>query len=725
MIDVEIKLKPVARLVKILGEHLIRDNTTGVLELIKNGYDADAASVTVELKNLANPETTEVVIQDDGDGMDEKILTGPWSEPAHGSKEAAKEKLERTKKGRLPLGEKGVGRFAAQRLGKNLELVTRPEGHPFEYILNIDWEKFDSTSSYIDQISFPLEKREPKVFTGNKHGTRIVVRGARTPWTQREVANLQAHLIKLLSPSREKKDFSVSLKCEEYPELESLEASDILQKYQFKIECSIDAKGSANYMFYHRKPDGTLERREAQLNLWANVIDDWQKFDPQCGPLNIVIHAWLKVAKNLKQYEVTKQQLKTLGGVSIYRDGFRVIPYGDEDDDWLGLDRRRVQRPGEAYDSDQVLGRIEITQQFNSNLIDKTSREGLQENQAYFDMKGMVLAVMTLLESESSGQRSAMKPATESKKNLEKQLEALKKEIDEIKSSSTSSESVEHPPVSESESKKSENNSQEQKTVAVPVAKLDQLKDRTEEIEKVKDEVFREMAESKEEQREAFLHLVGIGLAAERFAHEFDRSVGALSANLKRLEEIRPFDRNVKALRLIFDTLKNEIAVVSAGRYVRRTPESEEFNVNEIIEVVLSAHTKELQDFSIKVDHNPNDGFSIKMPKSSLSQVIDNVVANAIHWLNGKSEANARNLSISVNKEERSIVICNDGPKIQPHIKRGLFHSYFVSSKPEGRGLGLYISHEIMKRNNGIIELLDESSPENKYGGAAFKISFE
>jgi C4-dicarboxylate-specific signal transduction histidine kinase len=113
------------------------------------------------------------------------------------------------------------------------------------------------------------------------------------------------------------------------------------------------------------------------------------------------------------------------------------------------------------------------------------------------------------------------------------------------------------------------------------------------------------------------------------------------------------------------------------------------------------------------------------MPKASLSQVIDNVVVNAIYWLNGKSETNQRNLSIAVNKNERSIVICNDGPKIQPNIRRALFRSYFVTSKPNGRGLGMYISHQIMKRNNGTIELLDENSSENKYGGAAFKIGFE
>src|SRR2546427_7332475 len=94
-------LKPVARMVKILGEHLIRDNTVGVMELIKNGYDADAENVTVELKHLSDPTRTEIIIEDDGTGMDEAIIKGPWCEPAHGGKQSEKDKLKPSKKGRL------------------------------------------------------------------------------------------------------------------------------------------------------------------------------------------------------------------------------------------------------------------------------------------------------------------------------------------------------------------------------------------------------------------------------------------------------------------------------------------------------------------------------------------------------------------------------------------------------------------------------------------------
>src|SRR5712691_331163 len=120
------RIRPRARMVKIIGEDLIRDNTVGLMELVKNGYDADARIVRVELHHLQTPQETVIIVEDDGIGMTEEAICGPWFEPAHGGKEHQKETGTRTPLGRLPLGEKGVGRFAAQRLGHKLELVSRP-----------------------------------------------------------------------------------------------------------------------------------------------------------------------------------------------------------------------------------------------------------------------------------------------------------------------------------------------------------------------------------------------------------------------------------------------------------------------------------------------------------------------------------------------------------------------------------------------------------------------
>ena len=129
--------------------------------------------------------------------------------------------------------------------------------------------------------------------------------------------------------------------------------------------------------------------------------------------IRVVICAWLRVATNLKEYGLTREHLDNLSRISIYRDGFRAIPYGDESDDWLGSSLRRVKLPGEKYDNNQVVGRLEITQSSNHDLVDKTNREGLVENQSYFDMRDLTIGAVTILETESLEERSKMKKAPE------------------------------------------------------------------------------------------------------------------------------------------------------------------------------------------------------------------------------------------------------------------------------------------------------------------------
>src|SRR6266851_1323764 len=131
--------RPRARLVSILGEHLISDQAVGLIELVKNAYDADASEAMVELDNLADPERASIVVADDGSGMTLDDLMTKWLSPAVDHKDLKKRHGERTSQGRLPIGEKGVGRFAVHHLGRRLSMVTRAAGSD-ELLLEIDWD---------------------------------------------------------------------------------------------------------------------------------------------------------------------------------------------------------------------------------------------------------------------------------------------------------------------------------------------------------------------------------------------------------------------------------------------------------------------------------------------------------------------------------------------------------------------------------------------------------
>ncbi|RLJ08504.1 MAG: hypothetical protein DRP13_02340 [Candidatus Aenigmatarchaeota archaeon] len=725
----KIHFRAKARMVKILGEHLIRDNTVGLMELIKNGYDADATVVTVHILKIRNPEETTIIVEDNGEGMTEDIIRGPWFEPGHGGKEKAKHERRVTKKGRLPLGEKGVGRFAAQKLGKKLELITRPAGSKCEFYININWDDFEETDKYMDEIELDLVKRKPEVFKGTSHGTKLIIKDCRTPWKKKDLEKIQANLIRLLAPSKTVKDFKVILRCPEFPEIENLETSDIIEKFQFKIECYVDEKGYATYTYYQRSPNGKTNKKTEKINLWAMINpDSWTYTLPSCGPFKTTISAWLLRSETIREYGISKEQLKILGGVSIYRDGFRVLPYGNEGNDWLGLDPRRINAPGERYDNNQIIGIVEINQLDNPQLIDKTNREGLQENQAYFDLQDLVLGVISLLERESFEQREREKPHITKKKELEKRnkeleerLEKLSKEIKKIKETKITI------PLEKKVEKKGETG----KIVQIPAETITnienetlQLKDEAAAIRKEARSLVDELSEMKEEKMEAFLHLLGIGLAAERFAHEFDSLVYLISNDINKISRGNCNEKIIHHLDMCVNALRNEVSLMGICRFVRRGQKSSEVSVIRTMEIVLKAYERELTEARIDTEIVKKGDFKVFISEASLAQVFSNIISNALYWLKLKSETDKRKIRVTINQKENSVIVVNSGPRILPNIKKYIFKRPFVTSKPDGRGLGMYITAEILRRNNAEIKILNDLDPENSLGGAGFKIIF-
>lgn len=140
--------RPRARLMLELGEQLIKNESVAILELIKNSYDAFAPKVTVELSHLDDIEKGCIIIQDDGIGMSRYVVENHWMEPATPNKkrivEECKEPIERNGVCRVPLGEKGIGRFGAHKLGNHIKLISKSEDSENEVFFEINWKDFDT-----------------------------------------------------------------------------------------------------------------------------------------------------------------------------------------------------------------------------------------------------------------------------------------------------------------------------------------------------------------------------------------------------------------------------------------------------------------------------------------------------------------------------------------------------------------------------------------------------
>ena len=154
--------RPRARLLQLLGDQLIRSPRLAVFELVKNAYDADATKAHVALDNTETNDPL-ITVTDDGVGMSLEIVRDIWFVPGHDHKAKAKERGEATKLGRLPIGEKGIGRFAAHKLGNRIRLVSRSEGHP-EIVVEIDWASL-MRNEYLSDAKAVIRERPPECFT--------------------------------------------------------------------------------------------------------------------------------------------------------------------------------------------------------------------------------------------------------------------------------------------------------------------------------------------------------------------------------------------------------------------------------------------------------------------------------------------------------------------------------------------------------------------------------
>lgn len=716
--------QPKARLVEILGKHLIKDNTVGLLELVKNAYDADATEVEISLHDLHDPEKTTITIRDNGSGMSLDTVNGAWLEPAHGGKEAQKEKAIKSPLGRLPLGEKGVGRFAAHKLGRYLSLVSRHESSPKEVVLDIDWKPFENRDAYLADIHLHPKERAPKTFPGKSHGTCLVMRHAREKWHETDLRRLHASLQKLKSPKKGVANFDVRLRCPEFPQYETLDSVSILDRAHFSFIALVDADGVVEFDYQANIAGQKSQTTGEKRNIWHEQSGDTSR-KPVCGPFYLDLRAWLRKADLLRQAGVTKEQLNAFSGVCIFRDGIRVLPYGEEGDDWLLLDKRRIDDPTRRFANNQIIGTVEIDQLNNRSLIDKANREGLQENDAYRDFRSLVTACVKLIENISAAERNKLTGEKKLDGEKDEVVTTIKQAEDAAKRSQEEARAVTKA-IEVAESK-----GWIQPEVATDlVGKVKtlegQVADYRGKLASANDTV-KEVFSNEEKEREAFLHLVAVGLVAERFTHEFARVVNQLAELFRQLRTITRTDpaaaEAVSDLERQIGILQNEL--IPLGNLVHRHNQlgTDKCNVPAIVQAVLDNNAPRIDGAKIKVEliRTTEDDFASPMRDVALAQVLDNILDNAIFWLSQRSLIDDRRLRIVVDPKTRTVLLTNNGSPIPHNIRSRLFQK-FLTTKVHGRGLGLFICKELMKSSGGDISLDSADSNESCLPGASFLI---
>ena len=658
-----VEFRPRARLLKLIGAELISDEVLAIIELVKNAHDADASTVSIEFRGIASGDGC-ITLRDDGHGMGLDILLSHWMEPASTSKTRDGARL--TKQGRRMLGEKGVGRFAADKLARTLELISRRAGEGREIRAVFDWNDFDTDTRMLSDIKSRWEIRPATEVTCQ--GTVLRMTGLRAAWNERMFRRLCTRLARLRSPFTQLDSFAIRIDSDEFPQYSGELRSDILERAPYRIDAVFDGKQTIEITLN--------DSRRSVEHLWNG------QGDLQCGPARVRLFAFDlepdAVARIGPRVEV-RAWLKEWSGISVYRDGFRVWPYGEPHDDWLRLDQRRVNNPVVRLSNNQVLGFVEITNDGNPDLVDQTNREGLLQSRALDDLRRLMYFVLQILESERQRLRH---PTGE----LERQSKERRDDTERLSATAELQRLARSAPLE----------------LASQLRRL---------ATKVKDTSAREEAQ----QRlfiEGYSELAAVGQAAIGLTVSVQPVLEEMRNRLQSIRGAvgshdRALSRSVRALEEATQVLATRMSLMvpieKGGGHRRHNMDvpSELDSFRELAGPLLAP-----RKIALLVDAPRRSVLRVEMRPESFHRILHILMTNSLEWLHGVRKPEIR-IKATARGDSCHLVFSDNGPGIAPDLAERVFEPLY-SGKEGGRGMGLTIARNIVVFHGGEIEVITD-----------------
>jgi GH24 family phage-related lysozyme (muramidase) len=379
MSENNLQFKISSALKNIIGKDLITNKYIAIFELVKNSFDAYAENAELIFND------DRIVIKDDGKGMDYEDIKDKWLFVAYSAKADDSEDRNygdyrrKINKRKSFAGAKGVGRFACDRLGTKLKLISIKEkaGAKIESI-EVFWESFeeDPKDHFIDiKVKHTTLQKNP--YPDIKHGTILEITGLRENWTQDDIDKLNGHLAKLINPIQEQKDdhFNISIIFDGKKEVIENFVFDKLALKTTQITSNISSDGK--FITTEVIDRGEKIYKVKEKNLWKEDLSD----------IDVRLFYLSKPTKISFKHFMGVESVN-FGSVFVYKNGFRVFPFGEVGDDSLSIDKRKGQGFKRFLGTRDVIGFIEIRNAKEENFKETSSRDGgLIETKAYKDLK--------------------------------------------------------------------------------------------------------------------------------------------------------------------------------------------------------------------------------------------------------------------------------------------------------------------------------------------------
>jgi len=356
------------KIARLLGRESVSDSIIALVELVKNSYDADATDVHMVFENVRAGNGV-IKISDNGIGLNLFELDKNWMSVATDDKE--KNPLTKRNK-RRKIGEKGIGRFATEKLARKVDIVSRPDGETTGYKLSIDWDEYEKDGVYCTTIPNPAWEFKKK---RKDCGFEIILSGLRDKWDEDKIKVFRKNVSLLIPPvGRSRKDrFEPRISADEFPRYTGKIRSAFLLQAIFVFSAELEKDGTIRYSF--KEKNKKAEKDSDHLR------------DFSCGPMNLLLYFFYRDKNKYPNEDVDIKSIRStlddFSGVKLYRDNFLVKL---QEYDWIGLDALRINDPSNYPSNNQVFGFVKISKETNPGIKDTTTREGIIKNYAYNDM---------------------------------------------------------------------------------------------------------------------------------------------------------------------------------------------------------------------------------------------------------------------------------------------------------------------------------------------------
>ena len=680
---------------RLLGRDLITDRVTAVYELVKNCYDANSTEVKVCFENVSSSsEKSKIIISDNGIGMSFTDIKDKWMVVGTNSKRT--QQYSEAPFNRKFVGEKGIGRFAVDKLGERVEIKTKQLGDEYDQLSK------NADSSNNNQLSLFTEiENEYSFVNGNEdeQGTIISITKISETWTDNDIERLDKELSKLVSPFYPlSPGFNIWIKSNEVLAYNNRPIkAEPIKFYSHHAEISFNESEHTQETLFFNPISGSVQKQTIPI----------LKF----GPVKIKLFYFNEAAK--RRYNTAYKNDDTrIDGIKIYRDGVITTPFAEYEvhinkrRDILGIDKRRWSDAFNTISTREVIGIVDITKERNPKIIDATNRQDFTANEEYSLLKEFILNQLKAFEDLKVHERFSKRSKIENElidagrdiREFERELKLLASEA----------ETIENPKVNQLVSTLQSRAKEAHELINKSVSEQKKYQKEVERKEKVLYSLV-----SMQEYASMIAHAVRTSIAKVKHLGEF------IKVNYPNPK----FDKYYSLYAIsIYNEMNTLISVTDFMLSFANIDGSiEEFDVSELITDLLKNQYQGLfESENIVLEIDVKDNFIIETNKKAFQDIFQNLVSNSVKALKNISDKKIKCTGF-LDVDKFVIYFSDNGYGINDEDKEWIFGLFNTRTAEQGgAGIGLYIVNTILKSLNGSIEVIEN---EFKPTGATFKIN--